>query len=90
MSRGITVVGQDSAGGVQLGRQFAPWTIGGAIIVGLGDAVAPHPPVPPHTSGPVMASGSSWFTINGTPVCRQGDIASCGHTTTGRAWFTIA
>ena len=89
MSRGVAVVSLDAAGGAQLGDQFAPWTVEGQVIVGVGDAVTPHPPAPPHTTSPVMAEGAPWFMINGIEVCREGDAASCGHTTTGRPWFTI-
>ena len=42
----------------------------------------------PH-AGPVMAEGSPWMKINGTPVCREGHLASCGHPSTGRPWWRI-
>ena len=45
-------------------------------------------PGPPHDA-PVMAQGSDWFKIDGVPVCREGHLASCGHATTGRGWFSI-
>lgn len=32
---------------------------------------------------PTMVQASSTVFINGIPVCRQGDSASCGHRTTG-------
>ncbi|MCA1776046.1 MAG: hypothetical protein LC676_10685 [Loktanella sp.] len=88
MSRGVAVVGLDSAGGAQLGNQFAGWTVEGQTIVGIGDTVASHG-LPPHSPPPPMVEGADWFTIDGIPVCRAGDAAACGHTTTGRSWFTI-
>lgn len=91
MSKGIAVVALDAAGGAQMGNQFAPWTVEGQTIVGVGDLVTPHAPGPPHSPAPpTMVTGSPWFSINGVPVCREGDLASCGHATTGRGWFTIA
>ena len=33
-----------------------------------------------------MAEGSSWVTIDGIPICREGDLASCGHPATGAAF----
>lgn len=86
---GIAVRALDSAGGAQLagGQDFV--TAEGEPVVLLGDPVTPHgPPFPPHT-GPIMAEGCAWLTINGTPVCREGHAANCGHVTTGRAWLQI-
>ncbi len=88
MSRGIAVVSLDTAGGAQMGSQFAPWTVEGQVIVGIGDLVQAHGPAP-HSPPPPMVTGSDWFTIDGIPVCREGEVAACGHATTGRAWFTI-
>jgi uncharacterized Zn-binding protein involved in type VI secretion len=87
MSFGIAVKGLDSAGGIQLAGGQSGWTVEGADIVLLGDPVAGHG-LPPHAA-PVMSQGSSWMTINGTPVVRQGHLASCGHPSTGRSWFTL-
>jgi len=86
---GVACVGVDEAGGVQLGMQGASMKVAGAPVVLVGDAVAPHPPVPPHTTDPVMVQGSPTFRLNGIPVCRQGHLASCGHPTTGRPFFRI-
>jgi uncharacterized Zn-binding protein involved in type VI secretion len=36
-----------------------------------------------------MAEGCGWLTINGTPVCREGHAANCGHTTSGRPWVQV-
>lgn len=87
MSYGIAVNSLDSAGGTQLngGQNF--FSVEGENVILLGDPVAGHG-LPPHAA-PVMAEGSSWMTINGTPVCREGHAASCGHPSTGRPWFRI-
>lgn len=85
MGYGITVKVIDYAGGAQIQGSGSPWTVEGQPIVLLGDIIQPHGL---HT-GPVMVQGSSWMTIDGVPVCRQGHLASCGHITTGRGWFTL-
>lgn len=49
----------------------------------LGDINAGHG-LPPHLPGPDrMVSASRFVFIRGIPVCRQGDVAGCGHLTTG-------
>ena len=87
MSHGIAVQGLDSAGGTQLngGQDF--FKVEGAAVILLGDPVAGHG-LPPHAA-PVMVEGSSWMSLNGTPVCRAAHVASCGHSSTGRPWFRI-
>lgn len=86
---GVACVSVDAAGGVQLGAQAAKFKVRGNPVVVVGDAVAPHPPLPPHTTSPVMAEGSSKFRVLGIPVCRAGHLASCGHATSGRPFFRI-
>ncbi|MEN5083736.1 PAAR domain-containing protein [Bosea sp. TWI1241] len=85
---GITVKGADSAGGTQLagGQDFV--TVDGNLVVVKGDPVEAHGP-PPHSPEPTMVEGCAWFTINGTPVCREGHEASCGHATTGQGWVQV-
>lgn len=87
MSYGIAVKDLDSAGGPHLAGGQSGWTINGKPIVLLGDPVTGHG-IPPHAS-PVMVEGSNWMTINGVPVCREGNLASCGHPSTGRSYFTL-
>ena len=87
MGYGITVKTTDSAGGIQIEGSGDPWTVEGQPIVRLGDDVQPHGPG--AHGGPIMAQGSSWMTIDGVPVCREGHLANCGHPTTGREWFTL-
>lgn len=87
MSHGIAVRSLDAAGGAQLagGQNF--FFVEGQPVVLLGDPVTGHGNGP-H-AGPVMAEGSPWMRLNGTPVCREGHLASCGHPSTGRPWWRI-
>ena len=78
----MPTVGQngDSAGGVVTAAQSTLHCSGNPVLV-VGSPVAPHPPCPaiiPHCVAS-MASGSSVLHVNGVPVCRSGDAASCGH-----------
>lgn len=86
----VARVAVDVAGGVILGMGGTGFKVAGKVIAVKGDAVTPHPPVPPHTSGPTMATGQSNFRVNGIPVCRAGDTATCGHATTGSTAFRVA
>ena len=78
----------DTAGGTIRPRQTfvtidgQPWAI-------IGSPVDPHPPCPeaPEHCAPIMATGSLLATIDGVPVCREGDLASCGHAATGQPWI---
>ena len=82
---GVSLVGTDAAGGTITGQlQSRVFDRGSALAV-IGDSVAPHgPPTPPHQSA-VMAEGSSRVYIDGIPVCRAGDAASCGHAASGQS-----
>ena len=73
--------GRESAGGIILTSLQGTVTIEGALWSVIGTPVTPHGPGP-H-AGPVMQEGSSTVTINGIPVCRLGDKATCGHPATG-------
>jgi len=79
---GIARVGLDSAGGVQLGMQAPTVHANGAVVVVLGDLVAGHG-LPPHSPTPAMVSASSTVYSQGIAVCRAGDLASCGHSSSG-------
>ena len=78
---GIARVGTDSAGGVQLQGGNTTVFVNGAVAQVLGGPVAGHGDSP-HSS-PNMVGASSTVFAQGIPVCRQGDSASCGHTSTG-------
>ena len=74
---GVARVGIDSAGGIILGGGQSFVYANSSLIAVVGDAVAPHGDAP-H-SAPTLVTGSATVFINGIPVCRQGDLASCGH-----------
>lgn len=84
---GITVVGKDVAGGGQLGGGQDWFVVEDAAVVLDGDPVMGHG-LPPHTA-PVMIATSTLMTIDGKKPVRAGDSATCGHSTTGRSWFSI-
>ena len=85
---GVAVQDLDAAGGAQLGESNTAFRIGGKNIVSVGDRVASHGDVP-HSPTPSMIEGEDWYRINGAPVCRDGNLASCGHATSGRDWFKL-
>ncbi len=78
---GIARVGTDTAGGMQLGGGNTTVFVNGAPAQVLGGPVMPHG-LGLH-SLPFMVGASSTVFAQGIPVCRQGDSASCGHTSTG-------
>lgn len=80
--------GIDSAGGgtiTSAGQGFVK--IGGELWIVVGDPVASHG-TGGHASA-TMAAGSSFVSINGVPVCRLGDAATCGHTATGSGFVDV-
>lgn len=83
----ISLVGQSQAGGVISGPGQPAWTVLGFPISLLGDGVSGHGQAPHN--GPTMVEGSSWMTINGIPVVRSGNAASCSHTADGNPWFEL-
>jgi uncharacterized Zn-binding protein involved in type VI secretion len=88
MGRGVARVGLDHAGGVQLGGGQNWGSVDGGALVVRGDRVAPHGQSP-HSPAPIMVGGDGWFTLDGVPVMAEGDLASCGHATTGSDWWQI-
>jgi Uncharacterized conserved protein len=86
-NKGIAVGMEDIAGGQQLAGGQNTFFVRGKLAVVKGDPVMPHGE-PPHDM-PIMIEASDKFFIQGKPVCREGDHASCGHTTTGRPFFLI-
>lgn len=87
---GIAVRTLDSAGGPHMGGGQDWFIVDGEPVVVLGDQITPHG-LPPHGPlPPTMVEGSDWMSIDGIPVCREGHLASCGHASTGRGWYTIA
>ena len=85
---GIARVGVDSAGGTILGGGQDFVRVQGALWAVLGDAVAGHGEG--LHAGPTMAEGSAFIRINGIPVCRAGNAATCGHGATGSGEMRIS
>lgn len=56
----------------------------GKTVALVGDLVNPHSPYPPDEAHhyATLVTGSPDITINGIPVVREGDLASCGHVVT--------
>jgi uncharacterized Zn-binding protein involved in type VI secretion len=86
---GVAVETLDFAGGRQLGGGGAGFRVVGRVVVVIGDPVLPHGSGA-HGGMPVMVTGQARFRINGIPICREGDLASCGHPTTGRPKFRVS
>lgn len=78
---GIARAGRDFAGGLIVGGKNSRVRAEGLPVVVLGDAVAGHG-MSPHSAA-VMVSASPRVFAGGIPVCRAGDLASCGHQATG-------
>ncbi len=78
---GIARQGLDAAGGTQIAGGQATVYANGVLVVVLGDPVAGHGDAP-HAQ-PVMASASTTVFAGGIALCRAGDLASCGHASTG-------
>ena len=77
---GICRKGVDSAGGVLINTQGTVFANGSEVIVD-GDSVASHGSSPHNSAS--MGAGSNNVFIGGIPVCNAGDVATCGHTSTG-------
>lgn len=78
---GIARIGADSAGGPHITSLQSSVFVNGLQVQTIGGNVAGHGKN--EHSGPVMVTGSGTVFAEGIPVCRQGDAASCGHTSTG-------
>lgn len=73
----------DTAAGAQMGLQQGTVYVEGHLWMVLGDVNAAHG-ILPHVPGPdAMVGHSSTVSIEGIPVCREGDAAGCGDPTTG-------
>jgi len=79
---GIARVGVDTAGGTQLQGANTTVFVNGVPAQVLNGPVAGHDD-DEHDEEPTMVSASSSVFFQGMPVCRMGDNASCGHTSTG-------
>lgn len=79
----IGLVGQSVAGGVITSSPNTRGLCEGKLIVCVGATIAPHGDG--AHSHAVMVEGSSRSKIQGIPICREGDAASCGHVLTNGA-----
>jgi uncharacterized Zn-binding protein involved in type VI secretion len=80
---GVARRNKDIAAGQQIGRRQNFVFVEGELWMVKGDINQPHG-VSPHVPGPdQMAQGSSFISIQGIPICREGHLAGCGHPTTG-------
>lgn len=86
---GVAVALLDLAGGPHLAGNSGPFLVEGQPVVCVGDPIIPHAPFVPKHTDPHMAEGVPWFIVNGKPICRQGNLADCGHPSSGRGWFQI-
>jgi uncharacterized Zn-binding protein involved in type VI secretion len=80
----------DTAAGAQIGVGQTWITVEDQLWIILGDINQPHQPRPHLPGGDNMVQGSSWITIDGIPVCREGHLAGCGHPTTGSQFMFLS
>ena len=78
---GISRVGVDSAGGLFNQALVPSVRVNGVPIVVRGATITPHG-IGIHNS-PNTLGASSTVRAGGIPVCRTGDVATCGHAGTG-------
>lgn len=73
----VARVNTDSAGGLITGNLAPTVFVNGSPIAVKGASVAGHG-LPPH-AGPVLSGSSTNVYANGILICREGDLATCGH-----------
>lgn len=78
--RGASRVNIDTAGGLIVGNLAPDVFVENRNITVVGASINPHG-VGIHNSS-IMIEGSSDVFANNISVCRLGDHASCGHTST--------
>lgn len=78
---GVARIGLDSAGGTHIGGGSGNVYVNGLPVQTLNGQVAGHGKH--EHSGPNMVTASATVYAGGIGVCRAGDVASCGHTSTG-------
>lgn len=79
--KGATRTKKDKAGGAIIGILAPHVFTNGANQSVVGDPIEQHGPGE-HGSA-VMMTGSPNVFAHGTPCCRKGDLATCGHPATG-------
>lgn len=78
MARRAARITVDACKGVIIGQQVFTVFINGLPPAALGDPVESHRLGGKHKR-PVMVTASGNVIANGVRICRQGDLASCGH-----------
>jgi anaerobic glycerol-3-phosphate dehydrogenase len=78
---GVARTGQDTAGGIILPGGNSSVIVNGTPAAVLACGVQGHGRN--EHSAARMVSGSGSVFASGLPICRIGDIASCGHYATG-------
>lgn len=83
----VSLVDVHQAGGTIVGRRQTRSRIDGSLVSVVGDDVASHAPCPviPVHCAATMAVGSARTRIDGIPIVRSGDTATCGHAANGLA-----
>ena len=83
----ISLATVDTCGGIIQNSRGIRSTINGHPIAVQGDSVVSHPPcplVPSHCSAQTSEASGGVF-INGIPIVREGDDATCGDPATAAA-----
>lgn len=85
--KGASLVGIDTAGGI-IGQPPVPQTwykVDGSPVALHGAIVAPHGSAP-HAAATMVAT-TTLFKVGGIPIVREDDLATCGDTASGSAWY---
>ena len=80
---GISRNGIDSAGGIITSAGQSKFYVNGSLAIVHGDPVTPHG-IGVH-AGPTMIANTTKVFINGKAVVQAGDLATCGHASSGSA-----
>lgn len=77
----VSLTNFDAAGGTIRPSGQIILSVSGNLVAVIGDPVDSHGK-DEHRS-PVMAQGSTKFTVSNIPICLMGHVATCGHGATG-------
>ncbi|AEH03611.1 PAAR motif of membran proteins [Pseudomonas phage PhiPA3] len=81
-------IGIAVAGGTVLGPGALKLRIGGIVATQLGDQIRGHGNGSHNNAR--MVQGSTKLRVQGIPICKVGDAASCGHTLTDNSKMTVS
>lgn len=85
----VNRVNLSTAGGLITGSPQTGFIVDGYAVAVDGSSIASHGDSPHNAA--VTANGQPRFRIDGIPVNRDGDIATCGHSTSsGVSRFTLS